>query len=126
MEDVHFTERVLFTDEAPFIRNGFSITIIVTHGKETIPTSHHPTWTPTSLQCQCLFTIINIIHNEIIWPYILPERLNGNIYRIFPEEVLPDLLTDVYVGIRGRMRLQLDGAPVHFAVDFQFHNRLIG
>ena len=73
-----------------------------------------------------------IVHNQLIGPYILPERLTGNVYNIFLEEVLPGLLENVPLGIRRRLWFQHDGAPAHYDLnvrrflDQQFPNRWIG
>ena len=58
-----------------------------------------------------------IICNQIIGLYIQPERLNGNVYRMFLEEALPDLLDDIPLCIRRTMWFQHDGTPAHFVVD---------
>jgi hypothetical protein len=120
---------VLFTDEATFNREGIfnfhyshewrrnNPHIIHEHGHQHRYSAN--VWA-------------GIVLNQIIGPYILPERLTGNVYRLFLEEVLPDLLADVPLGIRRRMWFQQDRVPAHFAVDvrryldLQFPNRWIG
>ncbi|EFN71217.1 hypothetical protein EAG_05969, partial [Camponotus floridanus] len=73
-----------------------------------------------------------IINNFLIGPYILPLRLNGNIYRIFLEEVLPELMEDVPLVTRRQMWFQHDGASAHFSaivrnyLDQRFNERWIG
>ena len=42
--------------------------------------------------------------------------LNGESYRIYQGQVLPELLQDVLIPIRNRMCLQHDGAPAHFSI----------
>lgn len=44
-----------------------------------------------------------IVHNEIIGPYIL--------------EAFPDLLDDVPLDIRRKLRFQHDGTPAHYALN---------
>lgn len=49
-----------------------------------------------------------------IRPYVAPSRLNSQSYHVFLEDVLPDLLEDVPLGVRRDMWFQHDGAPAHF------------
>lgn len=58
-----------------------------------------------------------IVNDYLIGPYLLPTRLNGRCYRIFLEEVLPELLQEVPIGVRNQMWFQHDGAPAHFSME---------
>lgn len=53
--------------------------------------------------------------NFQIGPYILPPRLNGEIYARFLENELPGLLEDVSLRERQELIFQHDGAPAHFS-----------
>ena len=69
-------------------------------------------------------------YNSIIGPYIMPSPINGNNYRVFLV-VLPELLENVPLAVRRRMRFQQDGAPAHFhngvrnCLNVQFINKWI-
>ena len=65
---------------------------------------------------------LGIIADHIIGPYLLPNRLTGEIYLTFPRDMLPTLLDAVPLEIRQVMWLQHDGAPAHF--DRNVRNRL--
>ncbi|GFV72218.1 hypothetical protein TNCV_3354431 [Trichonephila clavipes] len=53
--------------------------------------------------------------------YILPDRLNGSEYLTFLQEVLTEMLSDVPMPIRQRIRFLHDGAPAHFSIDVRAH-----
>ena len=73
-----------------------------------------------------------IIANHIIGPYLLPNRLTGEIYLTFLRDMLPTLLDAVPLEIRQVMWLQHDGSPAHFDRNVMNHlnvtypNRWIG
>ena len=55
--------------------------------------------------------------------YLMTSPLSGEIYETFLREVLPEMAEDVPLGIRSRMWLQHDGAPVHsYRNDHQYLN----
>lgn len=56
-----------------------------------------------------------MIDDELIGPFVLPNRLDQHAYLDFLQNTLPLLLEDVPLETRRRMQLQLDGAPAHFA-----------
>nr|XP_012152408.1 PREDICTED: uncharacterized protein LOC105664076 [Megachile rotundata] len=68
----------------------------------------------------------------VVGPYILPNRLDGPLYKIFVEHVLPTLLEEIPLETRKNMYLQHDGAPAHYAADVRsyldeaFQDRCIG
>ncbi|KAJ8891592.1 hypothetical protein PR048_004120 [Dryococelus australis] len=53
--------------------------------------------------------------DSLIWPYMFLACLNGDRYVVFMEQVLPELLEDVPLGILQEMWLQHDSAPPHFS-----------
>lgn len=61
-----------------------------------------------------------IIDNKLIGPYVLPNRLNGAAYLDFWTHVLPNLLQQQNVTVRG-MYYQHDGAPAHFSHNVTEH-----
>ena len=70
--------------------------------------------------------------DHIIGPYLLPNRLTGEICLTFLRDMLPTLLDAVPLDIRQVMWLQHDGAPAHFDRNVRNHlnvtypNRWIG
>ena len=68
----------------------------------------------------------------MVGPYVLPQRLNGQTYHDFIENVLPELLEDVPLHVHPNTYFMHDGAPPHFSVDVHrllnngFRDRWIG
>ena len=129
VEDANFAERVLFTDESTFSRDG----IFNYHNYHSWHQNNPHVIHESHRQHRYTVNVwAGIVHNQLIGSYILPERLTGNVYKIFLEEVLPGLLDNVPLGIRRRLWFQHDGAPAHYALnvrrflDQQFPNRWIG
>jgi hypothetical protein len=56
-----------------------------------------------------------IIGNVLIGPWILPQRLNADIYLIFLRNSLPELLEELPLAVRVEMWFMHDGAPSHFS-----------
>lgn len=56
-----------------------------------------------------------MIDDQLIGPYVLPNRLDQHVFLEFLENTLPLLMEEVPLLRRRRMQLQLDGAPAHFA-----------
>ena len=54
------------------------------------------------------------IGDELIGPYIIPQRLTGDIYAIVFQDELPALLENVPLQTRLKMSYQHDGAQPHF------------
>lgn len=107
-----FLNHILWTDEATFTRAGFT-----NHRNAHIWAVENPhvMW-PTTFQHQFSINVwAGIIDDLIIGPYILPNRLNQEIFLNFLQEIFPTLLEDVPLATRLNMWLQLDGAPAHFA-----------
>ena len=124
-----FPRYVLFTDEATFNREG-----ILNSRNNHIWADENP-HTIRQSKFQHKFGInvwAGIVDGRLIGPYLLPPRLTGPIYKIFLEEVLPELLEEVPMRVRRLMWLQHDGAPAHFSLavrDYlneQFGDRWIG
>lgn len=73
-----------------------------------------------------------ILNNSLIGPFELPARLNGASYLHFLQEVLPQLLEDIPLAVRGNMWFMHDGCPAHFSravrdyLDTAFPQRWIG
>lgn len=124
-----FAASVLFTDEATFTRDG----MFNTHNEHVWATSNpHATRVRCTQQRFSVNVWAGILHDYIIGPYLLPDRLNGATYLVFLQQVLPELLAVVPRHLRATMWFQHDGAPAHYTRDVrnylntQYPNRWIG
>lgn len=57
-----------------------------------------------------------IVGDRLIGAYVLPQRVNGQTYLEFLQNVMPDLLDDVPYRDGSDMRFMDDGAPSHFSI----------
>ena len=123
--DLH---RTLWSDEAQFTRDG------INNSRNSHVWSRENPHAIRQSHSQHKFSInvwAGIINNKLIGPHFFEERLNGNHYLNFLQNVLPNLLRDENANFRG-MYFQHDGAPPHFAravSDFlneTYPNRWIG
>lgn len=124
-----FPAYVLFTDEATFTQEG----VFNVHNTHVWATENPHATRPHAFQKRFSVNVwAGIVNDFLIGPYLLPTRLHGSHYRIFLEEVLPELLQDVPTVVRNQMWFQHDGAPAHFKVvvrnylDASFAGRWIG
>lgn len=73
-----------------------------------------------------------ILGDCLLGPYLLPDRLNGQNYLVFLQDMLPELLEDVPLHLFRDHWFQQDGCPAHFAravrdhLDQAYPNRWIG
>lgn len=111
-EDVNFCAKILFTDECCFTRYGIMNYHNTHYWADANPHAirqHH---------FQHRFSVnvwAGILGDTFLGPYVLPERLNGATYLQFLQNVLPDYLDDVPLGIRRQIWFMHDGAPPHFS-----------
>ncbi|XP_068086419.1 uncharacterized protein [Anabrus simplex] len=56
---------------------------------------------------------VGIIHEYILGPYALPDKLTPEYYNYFITEVLPRLMEDIPLNIRSRVCYQMDRNPTH-------------
>lgn len=127
--DPLFGSKILFTDESAFSKNS----IRNFHNKHFWAEENPHKIKETHYQDQFSVNVwIGIIGDYLIGPFFLPERLNGESYRRFLEDILPILLEDVPIFTRSVMWFMHDGAPAHFSVQARnylnqnYHNRWIG
>lgn len=124
VEEPHFPQRILFTDECRFTEDA-----VFNSRNSHVWDDENPHATHVR-GFQERFGInvwAGILNGRLIGPYMLPLRLTGGTYRVFLEEVLGDLLEDVPLDIRRGLWFQHDGAPPHFALDVRNHlNRRFG
>lgn len=114
----NFTSLVLFTDEANFSREA----IINFHNNHFW--SHENPHAVVERGFQQQFSVnvwAGIIGDYIIGPHFLPLRLNGETYRQFLEETLPQLLENIPLQTRQNMWFMHDGAPAHFSLTVREH-----
>lgn len=128
-EDPNFLRYVMFTDEAGFTRDGIfnchNTHIWADENPHAIRDSHH----------QQQFSInvwAGIVGNQLLGPYELPGRLNGNTYLDFLNGPFQDMIDEIPLQIRRNVWLQQDGAPPHSTrritewLNENFPNRWIG
>lgn len=107
-----FPSSVLFTDKACFARDS----VFNMHNVRVWAAANPHASREHGHQVRFSVNVwVGIIHDKLIGPYILPPHLNGNIYWIFLQEMLPQLLEDVPLAIHRIMWFQHNGAPAHFA-----------
>ena len=110
-EDPAFLQLILFTDEATFSRDG----VFNCHNSHMWAVENPHGVRERAFQERFSVNVwAGIINGRLIGPYLLPARLTGANYLIFLQEILPELLQDIPLGIRQHMWFQHDGAPPHF------------
>lgn len=114
----NFNKTILFTDEAGFRRDG-----IVNYHNTHVWSDENP---HAFVQCRhqeqfSLNVWMGIVGNNLIGPFFLPLRLNGESYLEFLLQELPVLLEEVPLNIRNRITFMHDGAPPHFSRPVRTH-----
>lgn len=99
-EKPDFPTVVLYTDEACFSWEG----IFNSHNRHVwAEVNPHP----ASVHCHQQRFPVNIwagiVHDFLIGPYLLPSGLNVQIYQVFLEEMLPELLQEISLSLRTNM-----------------------
>ena len=113
-----FSSLVLFTDECTFARNG----ILNLHNMHVLADENPCAQIVQSHQHRfSIYVWAGIIADHIIGPYLLSNRLIGEIYLTFLRDMLPTVLDPVPLEIRQVMWLQHDGAPAHFERNVRNH-----
>lgn len=106
-----FLQSVLFTDEASFSRDG----VVNFHNNHQWTYENPHTTHQGRHQQQFKINVwVGIVADCLIGPCVLPDRLNGDAYRAFLENNLPELLQDLPLAVRGNLWFMHDGAPPHF------------
>lgn len=128
-QNPNFSSTILFTDEAQFTRQA-----IINFHNNHLWAQENPHGL-IEARHQHTFSVnvwAGIVEDNLIGPYFLPHRLDGNSYYHFITNVLPELLEDLPLMLRRRMWFMHDGAPPHFALivreflNNRFANRWIG
>lgn len=105
-----FLNRILWTDESQFTRDG----VTNFHNLHTWSDINPHKTRSTSFQHKFSVNVwAGIIGNRLIGPFLLPQVLNSQIYLNFLENTLPALLEDIPLLTRRSLFYQHDGAPAH-------------
>ncbi|XP_050522916.1 uncharacterized protein LOC126905895 [Daktulosphaira vitifoliae] len=108
--DTSFLNKILFTDEASFTKDGTINLHNLHHWSEANP---HVTRITGSQYKFSVNIWCGIVDNYLVGPFVLPDRLNGQAYLNFLRNNLPNLLEDVPNEIQETMWFMMDGAPPH-------------
>jgi hypothetical protein len=109
---------VFFTDEATFTQEGvFNIHNRHCWAHENPHITHaHAHQTRFSVNVWA-----GIVGDNLIGPYLFPDRLDGRAYLNFLTGILPGLLGHIPGDLLSRMWFQHDGAPAHFSREVRDH-----
>lgn len=106
-----FLEKVLFTDEASFNKDG------IFNNRTThvwAAENPHQVFVRGHQEQFSINVWAGIIGNHLVGPYILPNRLDSRTYLVFLRDILPELLEAIPLNVRDEMWYQHDGAPAHY------------
>ncbi|XP_066583383.1 histone-lysine N-methyltransferase SETMAR-like [Prorops nasuta] len=105
-----FHRRILFTDESLFTRAGtFNF-----HNSHTYAEENPHFVRVVNYQHRWKLNVwAGLIGTHVIGPFVLPEKMNGELYARLLTEDLPELLEDVPLDLWTKMWFQQDGAPPH-------------
>lgn len=111
-QDRFFLNKVLFTDEAGFTREG----IVNFHNNHVWAEENPHAIFESRFQNKFSINVwAGILGDRLIGPYIMPQRLDGPAYLDFLQNTLPLLLEDVPYQQRLTNFFMHDGAPPHFS-----------
>lgn len=117
-ENENFFKCILWTDESHFKRCG----IFNIHNYHSWSIENPHLSRASNFQEQFSVNLWSgILNGQLIGPFQLPDRLNGESYLRFLEENLDELLEDVDLMTIRNMIFQNDGAPCHFAARVRNH-----
>lgn len=131
IEDPEYLKNILWTDESNFDRDG----ITNYHNLHFWAPKHQNPRRSKEGAHQRRFSLnvwMGILHGNLIGPFFLPARLNGNTYENFLRDEVPTLLEDVPLARRIAMVYQHDGCPAHYYqrvrqwLDVNYPQRWIG
>ncbi|KAJ8953752.1 hypothetical protein NQ318_015408 [Aromia moschata] len=111
--NVNFISNILFTEEASFTKNG--ITNLHNAHVWADEKPHATVVSHYQHQFQSINVWAGIIGNFLIGPFILPERLNGQLYLEFLQNDFPNFIEDLPLETRRNMYFIHDGAPAHYS-----------
>ncbi|XP_011883614.1 PREDICTED: uncharacterized protein LOC105570778 [Vollenhovia emeryi] len=111
-ENFYFAKYILFSDECTFHNNG-----IVNRHNSHYWATENPHWMQQA-HTQVRWSVsvwAGILGDDIIGPYFIDGKVNGNEYRRLLNNELVELLDDVPLKLRINMWFQQDGYPAHTA-----------
>jgi hypothetical protein len=123
----HKIRKILFT-EAHFTRNGVNIA----RNSHLWDRDNSHATVESNYQHRFSLNVCCVIGNQLIGPYIFPQRVTGDIYAIVFQDELPALLENVPLQTGQRMCYQHDVAPHHCSqvirqyLNHKFPNQWIG
>ncbi|EZA57144.1 hypothetical protein X777_01750, partial [Ooceraea biroi] len=107
-----FSSMILWTDEATFTRRG----IFNSHNSHVWAHNNPHTTRQRNFQHEFRCNVwMGMLHDRLIGPFFLPDRLNGESFRRFLSNDLPILMENVPLQFRQNSWIQLDGCPSHYA-----------
>ena len=107
----NLSANVLFTHEAIFTRDG----VFNLHNYHAWASSNpHATRQHAFQERFSINVWTGIVNDCLIGSYLMSHRLNSTTYRIFLEDVWPELLNGVPVAVRNAMWFQHEESPAHF------------
>lgn len=113
LDDRTFLERILWTDEFIFTRDG----VFNSHNAHTWAAENPHVVKPTHMQRRFSVNVwAGIVGRRLIGPHIFDGSLNGQMYLAFLREQLPVLLEAVPEEARNNLFYQHDGAPPHATI----------
>ncbi|KAJ4439355.1 hypothetical protein ANN_07477 [Periplaneta americana] len=125
----NFPALVLFTDEAQFTRDG----IINFHYQHVWAYENPHATVPSHHQVRFSLNMwASIIGDRLVGPHALVNRLTGQAYTNFLENIIPHVLENTPLINRQHIHFLHDGAPAHFSrtacryLDRRFPDRWIG
>ncbi|KAJ4425598.1 hypothetical protein ANN_27794 [Periplaneta americana] len=125
----NFPALVLFTDEAQFTRDG----ITNFHNQHVWAYENPRATVPSHHQVRFFLNMwASIIGDRLVGPHVLVNRLTGQAYTNFLENIIPHVLEDTPLINRQHIHFLHDGAPAHFChtarryLDRRFPDRWIG
>ncbi|EZA62157.1 hypothetical protein X777_06106 [Ooceraea biroi] len=120
---------ILWTDEATFTRRG----IFSSHNSHVWAHNNPRTTRRRNFQHEFRCNVwMGMLHDLLIGPFFLPDRLNGESFRRFLSNDLPILMENVPLQFRQNSWIRLDGCPSHYArqvrnwLDEHYAHRWIG
>lgn len=127
--NAEFIQKILFTDEAGFTRDG----VVNFHNNHIWAEENPHAFFESRHQEKFSINVwAGILGNRLLGPFVLPNRLDGLNYLDFLRNNLIDLLEDVPYETRRTMWFMHDGAPPHFRIvvrsylNAAYPNRWIG
>ena len=128
-ENPRILDRLLFTDECNFGRNGTVNLRNLHYWSIQNPRLARPVY------YQRRFSVniwVGIMGERLVGPFILPDRLNGNLYLQFLRNEIEDFRDNLPLNLYQNMWFMHDGAPPHFErhvvnyLNVEYNNQWIG